>query len=146
MSVINTRNIQIYGAPVSLGPEHISITGSWTCIGKKSSHTMHMSFKNICHYRVANWKQQIKNDIVPACLDIVVQDIENRKITIEFKLATSKDCFYIIEQVHTNIDKILNTNQYVKKIIKLFQHTQPGEFLGGDDTGRAGNDGANHSV
>ena len=146
MSVINTKNIQIYGAPISLGPKHISITGSWTYVEIQSLHTMHMSDKNVCHYRVANWKQQIKNDIVPASLDIIVEDKESRKINVELKIATSKNCFDIIEQIESNIHEMLNSNVRAMKIISLFQHTQPGEDLGIDDSGKAGKDGVNHSV
>ena len=146
MSVINTKNIQIYGAPISLGPENVSITGSWTCIELDSLYTMYMSFKNICQYRVSTWKQQIKNDIVAASLDIVIKDNESRKIYVELKIATSKDCLYVVEQIHFNIHKLLNSNNRVKHIIQLFQHTQPGEDFGDDDSGKAGNDGANHSV
>lgn len=126
MSILSTKSIQCYTAPIDIGPEHISLTGSWQWAHPGTTQEWLMNPTRLCHLRLHCWKQQIGNDIVPACLDWSLRPSgKTFKHEVELKFLTSKQCDSILEGLSIKIHSILNESN-LRKVHLSFQQEHPG--------------------
>lgn len=146
MSVLSAKSLQCFVAPISIGPESILICGSWLRAQPGSLEDWRIGSHRLCHYRIHCWKQQMKREIVNACLDWSVQKREDGlRFEIEIKFATPLDCTELLHSLSDNIHDLLNASR-VRSLSQTFQQEQPGASFVLSVMGKAGNEGDNQSV
>lgn len=146
MSVLSQKSVQCFVAPISIGAETILICGSWLRSHPGNLEEWRIGSQRLCHYRIHCWKQQIKREIVKACLDWSVQKRQDGlRFEIEIKFATHFDCADLLDSLSNHIHDLLNASR-VRLLSKVFQQEQPGASFVVSVMGNAGNEGDNQSV
>lgn len=146
MSVFRHKCVQCFVAPVAMGPDGISLAGSWIASRAGSEQELRMSPDRLCHYRLHCWKQQLSNTVIDACADVCVRKtLEGHRFEIELKFLTTESCNAVLEEVTPHIQDMLKRSNFWA-LVDFFQQEQPGTAVGVSGRGNAGNDGDIQSV
>jgi len=126
MSVLSTKSVQCFTAPIDFGPEHISLTGSWQWAHPGTIQEWLLEPTRMSHYRLHCWKQQLGSEIVQACLDWSIRPVgTSYKHVVELKFLTSKQCDSILEGLGAKVHSLLNSSK-LRRLHQVFQQEHPG--------------------
>jgi len=126
MSVLSTKPVQCFTAPIDIGPDYISTTGSWQWVDPGTIQEWLLDPTRLSHYRLHCWKQQIESEIVPACLDWSIRPYgQTFKHEVELKFLTHKPCESVIEGLADKMQHILNDSK-LRALHQTFQQEHPG--------------------
>jgi len=147
MSVIASRLHPCFCAPVTLGPNTVSMTGSWEPCSSNTLHEYGLSPSCMAHIRLSTWKHDIRGSKVDTSLDWVVRKEKNEivyivRILFETTIFVTVDDFV---DINRGVQKLLNKNKFIFTIQNKFQQAHPGDFLVSGMPGKAGKDGESHS-
>ena len=144
MSVLTQKNEWQFKAPVTIGPNSITITGSWEAVPPFTSNEWRMSPLQTANVRLATWKQQLQGRIVEMCVDWSVYDHKTFHIYLRLYTNTTVT-MHDIEIVSEKVRNIILEHNLLYSLQQLFQQAQPGEATISDCAGNAGKDGAHQS-
>jgi len=147
MSVISSRSVSCFKAPVTSGPKTISMTGSWEQCNSKSIRDYRMSPEYLCHIRLGTWTHRIEELDIPTSLDWYVCKT-NQTLTFYVHILFETNFFIQLKhfgEINSHVQTLLNKNNFILNIQKQFQQAHPGDFAVSGMTGNAGKDGDNQS-
>lgn len=126
MSVIAQKTAWLFKAPVTIGPNNISITGSWESVPSLTTNELRLSPLYTAHVRILNWKQQLRGRIVEMCADWTVHD--NKTFFVHLRVfSNSSVTMEDIDLVSDSVRNALQQHPFIYHVQKLFQQEQPGE-------------------
>ena len=147
MSVISSRSIIAFKAPVTMGPSTVSMVGSWQMYSSNTLREYRFSPEYLAHVRLATWKHTIQETPVQTSLDWTARN-ENNEVLYTANLIFETTAVVTLEDlvgINTRVQTLLNKNKFILDLQKRFQQEHPGDWTVDGTEGSAGKDGESQS-